>query len=276
MATQSIRHEQLIVRALCLMVTFGNIRGWLRSSLAVSFFDCRHLLLNTKAANMKKLGYWKSRKEWKRLTEGMNSDQVTRLKQSLSQGDEATLAAIDEIQAEQREALQAQGIDISGTTPEIGKHIQWDDVLSMAFRVIDFDHNGTTIDLDTGIESVKAKSRFAPYGYLLVESPTLNQPVGLPIVHNNDFWLAASVFDDPNVLRHVTSGERELLVTYQPEKTGKGGINASMAHCLHFALVPSGTLDKYYADNKRMARPEPELLFGEFIFNGEISVRLRA
>lgn len=225
---------------------------------------------------MKKLGYWKSRKEWKRLTQGMSPDQITRLKQSLSQGDEATVAAINEIQAEQREDLRAQGIDYNNTTPEIGKEIQWSDVLSMAFRVIDFDHNGTTIDLDSGIKSVKAKSQFAPYGYLLVESPTLNQPVGLPIVHNNDFWLAASVFDDPSVLRHVTSGERELLVTYQPEKTAKGGINASMAHCLHFALVPSGTLDKYYDDNKRMARPEPELLFGKLIFNGEISVRMQS
>lgn len=221
---------------------------------------------------MKKLGYWKSRKEWKRLTQGMSPDQVTRLKQSLSQGDEATLEAITEIQAEQREDLRAQGIDYSNTTPEIGKEIQWSDVLSMAFRVLDFDRNGTTVDLDGGAETVKAKSQFQPYGYLLVESSTLNQPVGLPIVHNNDFWLAASVFDDPDVLKYVTSGERELLVTYQPEKTSRGGINASAAHCLHYALAPSGTLERYYADDKRMAKPEPELLFGRFIYSGEISV----
>lgn len=225
---------------------------------------------------MKKLGYWKSRKEWKRLTQGMSPDQVTRLKQSLSQGDEAKLAAITEIQAEQREALRAQGIDYSNTTPEIGKEIQWSDVLSMAFRVIDFDRNGTTVDLDGGAETVKAKSKFQPYGYLLVESPTLNQPVGLPIVHNNDYWLAASVFDDPDVMRVKEAQGRELLVTYQPEKILRDGRNGSMQHCLHFALVPSGTLERYYADDKRMARPEPELLFGKFVYSGEIRVRMAA
>lgn len=225
---------------------------------------------------MKNLGYWKSRKEWKRLTQGMSPDQVARLKQSLSQGDEAKLAAITEIQAEQREALRAQGIDYSNTTPEIGKEIQWSDVLSMAFRVIDFDRNGTTVDLDGGAETVKAKSKFQPYGYLLVESPTLNQPVGLPIVHNNDYWLAASVFDDPDVMRAKEAKGRELLVTYQPEKTLRDGRNGSMQHCLHFALVLSGTLERYYADDKRMARPEPELLFGKFVYSGEIRVRMAA
>jgi hypothetical protein len=237
-------------------------------------FDCRQIQLNTKAAIMKKLGYWKSRKEWKQLTQGMSPDQVTRLKESLSHGDEATLGAITEIQAEHREALRAQGIDYSNTTPEIGKEIQWSDVLSMAFRVIDFDRNGTTVDLDGGAESVKAKSQLQPYGYLLVESPTLNQAVGLPIVHNNDFWLAASVFDDPNVLSHITSHQRELLVTYQPEKTLRDGRNGSIQHCLHFALVPTGTLEKYYSDDRRMSRPEPELLFGKFVYSGQISVRM--
>jgi len=37
--------------------------------------------------------------------------------------------------------------------------------------------------------SVKAKSRFKPYGYLLVESPIFNQPAKLPIVHRDDFIL---------------------------------------------------------------------------------------
>ncbi len=148
--------------------------------------------------------------------------------------------------------------------------------MSMAFRVIDFDRNDTTVDLDGGAETVKAKSQFQPYGYLLVESPTLNQPVGLPIVHNNDYWLAASVFDDPDVMRVKEAQGRELLVTYQPEKTLRDGRNGSMQHCLHFALVPSGTLERYYTDDKRMARPEPELLFGKFVYSGEIRVRMAA
>lgn len=229
-----------------------------------------------KATVMKKLGLLKSRKEWKRLTQGMTSEQIARLKESMSQGEEVTLATITEIQAEQRETLRSQGIDYSNKTPEIGKDIQWNDVLSMAFQVKDFDRNGTTVDLDRGAESVKAKSRFQPYGYLIVESPTLNQPVRLPIVHNNDFWLAASVFDDPNVFEHIASNQRELLVTYQPKKTLRDGRNGSMHHCLHFALVPVGTLEKYYADNSRMARPKPELIFGKFVYDGLISVGLKS
>ncbi len=70
---------------------------------------------------MKKLGYWKSRKEWKQLTQGMSPDQVARLKQSLSQGDDATVAAITEIQAEQRETLRAQGIDTATQHPKLEK-----------------------------------------------------------------------------------------------------------------------------------------------------------
>lgn len=223
---------------------------------------------------MKKLGIWASRKEFKRIVHdmGLNKEQAARLKNSLPHGNDAIVQTIKDIQAEQRATLHSQGIDYNDTVPEIGKDIQWKDILGMAFRVVDFDRNGTTVDLDGGAETVRAKSRFKPYGYLLVESPTLNQPVGLLIVHNNDFWLAASVFDDPNVIRYVASGERELLVTYQPEKTSREGLNASLAHCLHYALVPSGTLEKYYADDRRMARPEPELLFGRFIYSGEISV----
>ena len=52
----------------------------------------------------------------------------------------------------------------------------------MVFRVVDFDRSGTTVDLDAGSHSVEAGSKAEPYGYLLVESPTLNQPVELPII----------------------------------------------------------------------------------------------
>jgi hypothetical protein len=218
---------------------------------------------------MKKLGHWKSRKEWKRLTQGMNPDQVTRLKESLSQGDEATLAAITEIQAEQRGHLKEHGLDYDKVTPEIGKEITWSDILSMAFRIVDFDRNETVI---TSSGDVRAKSPHEPYGYLLVDSPTLNQPVGLPIIHRDDFMLAASVFDDSDVMHANEQQGREFLVTYQPQKTTKDGRSATPAHCLHYALVPRGTLDDYYEDDVRMSRPEPELLFGEFIYSGEIRV----
>jgi hypothetical protein len=218
---------------------------------------------------MKELGFWKSRKEWKRLTQGMNPDQVARLKASLSQGDEAQLAAIAEIQAEQREELKEQGLDYDEVTPVIGTDIAWSEILSMAFRVSDFDKNETEV---TGSGEVKAKSSLEPYGYLLVDSPTLNQSVALPIIHRDDFMLATFVFDDPEVMHMNEVLGRELLVTYQPKKTMKDGRAASPAHCLHYALVPTGTLDKYYSDDRRMARPDPKLLFGKFVYSGEISV----
>lgn len=218
---------------------------------------------------MKKLGYWKSRKEWKRLTQGMSSDQVARIKQSIQQNGKVTLDVISEVQEEQKAQLAAKGFDFSNTVPEIGKDIAWSAILSMAFRVIDFDRNGTEI---TNSGKVKAKSQHKPYGYLLVDSPTLNQPVGLPIIHRDDFMLASSVFDDPDVVQANESQEREFLVTYRPEKKTKDGRSASPAHCLHYALVPNGTLVNYYSDDERMARPEPELLFGRLKYSGAISV----
>jgi hypothetical protein len=222
---------------------------------------------------MKKLGRWKSRKEWKRQTQGMNPDQVARLKESLSQGDEATLAAITEIQAEQRAHLKEHGLDYDKVTPEIGRELAWLDILSMAFRIVDFDRNGTVM---TSSGDVRAKSPHEPYGYLRVESPTLNQPVSMPIIHRDDFMLAASVLDDPGVMHVSEQQGREFLVTYQPQKTTKDGGSASPAHCLHYALVPRGTLDDYYADDVRMSRPEPELLFGDFVYGGELRVLVRA
>jgi hypothetical protein len=92
--------------------------------------------------------------------------------------------------------LEAAGAD-SQSIPIVGVHCAWIDVNQMVFRVLDFDRNETTVDFDAGSGGVHAKSSTAPYGYLLVESPTLNQPVALPITHRDDFWLAASVYDDP-------------------------------------------------------------------------------
>jgi hypothetical protein len=94
----------------------------------------------------------------------------------------------------------------------------------------------------------------------------------LPIIHRDDFMLASSVLDDPDVMEANKSLNRELLVTYQPEKINKDGHSVTPAHCLHYALVPAGTLEKYYMDNKRMASPEPEILFGSFVYSGAISV----
>lgn len=44
-----------------------------------------------------------------------------------------------------------------------------------------------------------------PYGYLRAESPILNQPLSLPIVHRDDFILATTVYDDSGLTAAVTS-----------------------------------------------------------------------
>ena len=47
---------------------------------------------------------------------------------------------------------------------------------------------------------------------------------------------------------------------------------------LHYAIVPSGTLDSYYSANSdaHMARPEPQKLFGQFVYQGEIKVQINS
>lgn len=125
--------------------------------------------------------------------------------------------------------------------PEIGRDIAWIDVIRQVFRVIEFDRAGTTIGSG---DTVKAKSRFKPYGYLLVESPILNHPTKLPIVHRDDFVLAATVFDEPHLADLVT--EDELIVTYVPRQKLPSGHALGPSHVLHYVLVPSGTLNEYY------------------------------
>ena len=186
---------------------------------------------------------------------------------------DAVLDRIAQIQNENKEELKAAGLDPDSLIPQIGLHIQWIDIAQMAFRVVEFDRHGTTVDLDAGPQSVKARSPFAPYGYLLVESPTLNQPVQLPIIHRDDFYLASTIFDDPAF--SFPEGA-ELLVAYAPKKMSRKGLSKSPHHVLHYALVPEGTLERYYSDDeigeRRMARPEPHLIFGPFKHDGMVSV----
>jgi len=168
---------------------------------------------------------------------------------------------------------EATGVDAKDIIPEIGKDISWTDIVNHAFRVFDFDRNGTTVNENN---QVKAKSSFQPYGYLLVESPILNNRVRLPIIHRDDFLLAASVFDDPQLANLIES--EELLVTYAPKHLGPKGISGSPHHVLHYAIVPSGTLESYYSVNNdvRMAKPEPQKLFGPFVYQGEIKVQINS
>jgi len=165
------------------------------------------------------------------------------------------------------------GIDPKNIVPEIGKEISWADIVNHTFRVFEFDRNGTIVNENN---QVKAKSSFQPYGYLLAESPILNNRVKMPIIHRDDFLLVAGVFDDPKLSNLVAS--EELLVVYAPKHLGPKGISASPHHVLHYALVPSGTLDSYYSANNdaHFAKPEPQKLFGPFVYQGEIKVQINS
>lgn len=133
----------------------------------------------------------------RRLTElrklGLPPEDLKAVSGALQKGDrDAANTRIAAVQERYRAELRARGIDTSVMTPEVGREIQWTDIVRHVFRVLDFDRAGTIIGPGN---SAKAASSLGAYGYLLVESPILNQPVRLPIVHRDDFLLAASVFD---------------------------------------------------------------------------------
>lgn len=166
---------------------------------------------------------------------------------------------------------EATGIDARDIIPEIGSEISWADIVCHVLRVLEFDRNGTTIGPNGQVEAL---SPSMPYGYLLVESPILNQKVRLPIIHRDDFLLAASVFDEPELAHRVI--DEELLVTYAPKHLLPKGLSGSSLHVLHYAITPRGTLDSYYSMNNdaHMAKPYPEKLFGQFVYSGEIRVQV--
>lgn len=204
---------------------------------------------------------------------GLPPKDLKAVSEDLQRGDRnSAIARIAAVQEQHRAELRAGGIDVSAKVLEIGREIQWTDVIRHVFRVLDFDRAGTTIGPGS---SVKAASRLAPYGYLIVKSPIVNQPVRLPIVHSDDFLLAASVFDEPRLAQ--AAKEEELLVTYIPKHQLPGGL-AGVSHALHYVMTPRGTLDRYYAvnDDEHTARPAPEKLFGSFVWDGEIRVGMNA
>lgn len=151
---------------------------------------------------------------------------------------------------------------------EIGSDILWIDVLGHVFRVLEFDRAGTTIGAG---DTVKAKSRFKPYGYLLVESPIFKQLARLPIVHRDDFVLAATVFDELRLADLVK--EEELLVTYVPKQHLPTGHALGPSHVLHYVLVPRGTLDECYDADAHLTAPLNQV-FGELAYEGEIKVQV--
>lgn len=203
---------------------------------------------------------------------GLPPEDLRAVSEDLQRGDrDAAIQRIADVQERQREALRAKGIDVSAITADIGREIKWTEVIRQVFRVLEFDRAGTTIGPG---DTVKAASLVDPYGYLLVESPILNRPVRLPIVHRDDFLLAASVFDEPR-LADAVKGEEELLVTYFPKHKLPGGL-AGASHAVHYVICPRGTMDRYYeaGGDIHMAKPAPEKLFGSFVWEGEIRVEV--
>ncbi|RKY09223.1 MAG: hypothetical protein DRP66_02715 [Planctomycetota bacterium] len=205
---------------------------------------------------------------------GLTPEVCKEVSKDLQDGNhDAAVQRIAEHQEKQLADLLAIGVDVRAMTPEIGRDIKWGDIVSQVFRVLEFDRLQTTVGPNN---TVKTPTKFDHYGHLLVESPILNQPGVLPIVHRDDFRLAASVFDDPQ-LSEVVKEEGELLVTYVPKHKLPGGLGY-MWHVLHYVICPRGTLDEYYeVDNAmHMAKPAPEKLFGPFVWYGEIRVQVKA
>ena len=204
---------------------------------------------------------------------GLTPEDGSLLQEDLRKGDkESAVQRITTAQERQRiKFKEATGIDVRDIIPEIGREISWADIVRHVFRVFEFDRDGTTIGQNN---QVKPLSSPKPYGYLLVESPILNQKVRLPIIHRDDFLLAASVFDEPK-LAHLVIDE-ELLVTYAPKHLLPKGLSGSPHHVLHYVITPRGTLDSYYSINNdiHMANPAPEKLFKEFAWDGEIRVQV--
>ena len=205
---------------------------------------------------------------------GLTNEEFSAMLEEKQKGNEK---AVEEILTSAQERTKVKykestGIDPKNIVPEIGKEISWADIVNETFRVLDFDRNNTTINSNN---KIKAKRLFQPYGYLLAESPILNNKVRIPIIHRDDFILVANVFDEPKLAAMVE--DEELLVTYAPKHLLPKGLSGSPHHVLHYVIMPSGTLDSYYSANNdaHFAKPEPQKLFGPFIYQGEIKVQIK-
>jgi hypothetical protein len=186
-------------------------------------------------------------------------------------GREASNQELAAVQEKQRAQLADAGFDSTGAIPLIGREIQWSDVVRHVFRVRGFDRIDTKFEND---QVTRPAGKIGPYGYLLVESPIIKVPATLPINHRDDFVLAAHVFDDPRGVELVE--QAELLVTYAPKNLLPSGLASGAWHVFHYVIVPRGTLDRYYSFDNDIdkAKPAPERLFGVFVYEGQISVKV--
>jgi len=204
---------------------------------------------------------------------GLTPEEISLVQKDLQKGNqEAMMQRIASIQEQkQKKFEEATGVDIKDIIVEIGREISWAEIVNHVFRVLEFDRSGTTIGQNN---KVKEQNYFKPYGYLLAESPILTPKVRIPIIHRDDFLLAASVFDEPKLADLVV--DEELLVTYAPKRLLPKGLSGSPHHVLHYVLTQHGTLDSYYSMNNdiHMAKPEPQKLFGAFVYQGYLKVQV--
>jgi hypothetical protein len=181
----------------------------------------------------------------------------TKIKQAMMEGgQEKAEAVIAEFQAQNKAALKAQGVDVDSIVPVVGQHIGWEQIQGQVFRVLEFDGSGAIVGPDA---IPKRKISVLPYGKLRVESPILNQPAWLPILHRVDYMLAQSAYDRPTWI-----GCAELLVTYMPKRKFLGFL-PSVAHILHYVIARKKALEEYYdyKDRDHVRYPELEKLFGK-------------
>jgi hypothetical protein len=145
---------------------------------------------------------------------------------------------------------------------QIGLHSGWAEVVGQVFRVKDFDRGATTVSSTGGVHNAYFRE---PYGYLLVESPILNGPSILPIIHRLDYLLAYRAFEKLDATDTQLGTDVDLLVTYVPKVKLPGGI-AGITHALHFVFANIDALDRYYdfGNDLHMKIPNPSLLFGRF------------
>lgn len=153
----------------------------------------------------------------------------------------------------------------------VGKDIKWNQIEREVLRIINFDRSDTVIDNNGKVIS---KSSLRAYGFLTIDWPVIERKVKLPIIHRDDFLLASSIFDNSEFLKEVEGFD--ILVTYCPIDP-KVDENSVFLHKLHFVITPPNTLEKYYEmRNKSFLGCDPEILFGDFAWMGELKVKINS
>ena len=173
----------------------------------------------------------KRRRYWKPLRElGLEPEELALVEADLQHGDqEAATAHMAAAQERARSLFKAQtGIDSRNILPLVGSEISWGEIVRHMFKIHDFDRAGTTIGPN---DQVKASSLNHPYGYLLVDSPILDQKVSLPIIHRDDFILATTVFDEPGPTSCRGRTSRDVCTKARPADRTFGQFVACSALC---------------------------------------------